>query len=102
MKTAGWYVYMIETDQGQLYTGITTDPVRRFQEHTEGRGARYFRAVKPKTMVFCREVVNRSHASSLEMKIKRMSRAEKWRMVSLEPDLPKWVIAGIDAYTEER
>ena len=38
-----YYVYMLRCGDGSLYTGITTDPVRRFAEHQGqgGRGAKY-------------------------------------------------------------
>ncbi|MFT3928909.1 MAG: GIY-YIG nuclease family protein [Spongiibacteraceae bacterium] len=30
----GWFVYMIRCDDDRLYTGITTDMVRRWREHS--------------------------------------------------------------------
>ena len=35
----GWLVYMIHCSDGALYTGITNDLEKRFQQHLEGRGA---------------------------------------------------------------
>lgn len=32
----GWFVYMIRCDDDSLYTGITTDMVRRWREHSGG------------------------------------------------------------------
>jgi len=29
----GWFVYMIRASDGSLYTGVTTDVKRRFEEH---------------------------------------------------------------------
>ena len=41
-----WYVYIIRASDQSLYTGITTDPERRFAEHQSGKaGAKYFRGV---------------------------------------------------------
>jgi putative endonuclease len=31
-----WTVYIIESERGTLYTGITTEPARRFREHAAG------------------------------------------------------------------
>ena len=31
----GWFVYMIRCDDDSLYTGITTDMVRRWSEHSQ-------------------------------------------------------------------
>ncbi|HAR09223.1 MAG TPA: hypothetical protein DCR98_12465, partial [Cobetia sp.] len=39
-----WSLYVLETAQGRLYTGISTDVVRRLSEHEGGkRGARALR-----------------------------------------------------------
>ncbi|MCX7058185.1 MAG: GIY-YIG nuclease family protein, partial [Proteobacteria bacterium] len=42
---ADWTVYIVESDRGALYTGITTSVARRLAEHggQGGRGARFFR-----------------------------------------------------------
>jgi putative endonuclease len=36
-----WYLYLLACADGTTYTGITTDPYRRLNEHNAGRGARY-------------------------------------------------------------
>jgi len=36
-----WYLYVLDCADGTTYTGITTDPRRRLEEHNGGRGARY-------------------------------------------------------------
>ncbi len=38
-----WYLYLIQTASGTLYTGITTDVARRLAEHCCGRGAKALR-----------------------------------------------------------
>ena len=32
-----WWVYMLRCADGSLYTGVTTDVLRRWQEHNDGR-----------------------------------------------------------------
>jgi putative endonuclease len=77
---------MIRTSDGQLYTGITTDIQRRWQEHLTGKGgARYFRARKPETLCFLEEHVDRSSASKREAAIKKLSKAEKELLVAANP-----------------
>ena len=34
-----WFVYLLECQNGKIYTGITTDLNRRFDEHLKGTGA---------------------------------------------------------------
>ncbi|MEP4523110.1 MAG: GIY-YIG nuclease family protein, partial [Alloalcanivorax venustensis] len=43
---------MLRCADGSLYTGVTTDVLRRWQEHNGGpRGARYTRARRPVALV---------------------------------------------------
>lgn len=80
-----WFIYMIEASDGSLYTGITTDVERRYQEHTEGKkGARFFRGRKPSRLVYVEEADNRSIASQREAAIKGMSRQQKLAFIESE------------------
>ncbi len=82
MNKKMWFVYMIRTSDAQLYTGITTDMQRRWQEHLSGKGgARYFRARKPQAICFLEEHPDRSSASKREAVIKKISKAEKELLV---------------------
>ena len=77
-----WHVYMILCSDGSLYTGITTDPERRFRQHATGRGARYFRGRQPLRVAYLESGHTRSTASKREAEIKRMKRADKDLLVS--------------------
>ena len=81
--TAGdWWVYMLRCADGSLYTGVTTDVLRRWQEHNGGpRGARYTRARRPVSLVLCVAVPGRSAAGRLEVRLKGLSRARKERLI---------------------
>ena len=73
-----WTVYMIRCDDDSLYTGITTDPARRFQEHLQRpRGARYFNGRRPVAIVYSEPGHTRSSASRREAAIKKLNRSEK-------------------------
>ena len=77
-----WHVYMIQTDQDTLYTGITTDLIRRFSEHKSGRkGAKYFRSVRPKKIIYSQRCTNRSEATKLEAKLKKLTQKQKYELV---------------------
>ncbi|MBT3394803.1 MAG: GIY-YIG nuclease family protein [Waddliaceae bacterium] len=76
-----WTVYIIETVLGRLYTGITTDISRRFQEHFGSKGAKFFRSDAPKKVVFQEKHKNRSQATKRELEIKKMSKQEKNRLI---------------------
>lgn len=78
-----WFVYMIENTHGELYTGITTDVVRRFRQHgSQKGGAKFFRRFPPKELVYLHPVVGRSKALQIEQKIKRLSRKDKQKLIA--------------------
>ncbi|EQC44700.1 GIY-YIG nuclease family protein [Bacteriovorax sp. Seq25_V] len=78
MKEKLWYLYIIETENGKLYTGITTDIERRFNEHAGlKKGAKFTKANPPKRLVYQEEFSNRSLASKREIEIKKLSRQKK-------------------------
>lgn len=85
-----WYVYMVRTARGALYTGITTNVDRRFSEHQAGspKGARSLRGKGPLELVFTAEVRDRSVASRLEWQLKRWPRTRKEALVRGEITLP--------------
>lgn len=79
MNKTPWFVYIIQTVKNRLYTGITTDVQRRFQEHNGDlpRGAKFFRSDKPEKIVYLETCKNRSEALIREAQIKRLSRMQK-------------------------
>ncbi|MBY0473193.1 GIY-YIG nuclease family protein [Patescibacteria group bacterium] len=72
-----YYVYILECKNGSLYTGITTDVTRRFNEHKTGVGGHYTRAKGAKKMVYIEEQPDRSSASKREAEIKSWRREKK-------------------------
>jgi len=78
-KAAAWCVYMLRCADGTLYTGITTDVVRRTAEHNGegGPGARYTRSRRPVQLVYVEAAANRAEASQREAAIKQLDRAHK-------------------------
>jgi putative endonuclease len=82
--TLVWQVYLIRCRDDSLYTGITTDPVRRLREHAgEGAaGAKYLRGRGPFTLVFSCAVGSRAAALRAERRIKRLPKEYKERLVA--------------------
>ena len=72
-----YHLYIIECKDGSLYTGITTDVKRRFQEHKNGKGGAYTRAKKVKKILYTEKFSNRSTASKREAEIKHWPRKKK-------------------------
>jgi len=89
---ATWNVYILRCADGSLYTGIATDVERRVAEHAGGvRGAKYLKGRLPVTIVFQYEVRDRSCASRIEHRIKRLPKCEKERLVGMPRLLRTWI-----------
>ena len=73
--------HIILCSDGSLYTGITTDPERRFRQHAAGSGAKYFRGRKPMRIVYQKGLHTRSSAGCRELQIKGMTRGDKAALV---------------------
>lgn len=87
-RNSHWQVYIVRTAAGLLYTGISTDPARRLQEHAAGKkGARSLRGKGPLIIVFLASAADRSAASILEARIKRLDRTRKLQLISGELSL---------------
>jgi len=83
-----WYIYIVETRFGHWYTGITTDVKRRFEEHSNGIGAKNLRGKGPLQLIFNTQIGNRSQASILECQIKKLSKLQKRAWVSNQKAQP--------------
>lgn len=80
-----WSVYILLCADGTFYTGISTDPDRRFQEHLAGKGGHYTRSHKPVQQVYLEAVGTRSEALKREHEIKSMSKQQKEELISEFP-----------------
>lgn len=85
-----WYIYLIRTRSGSLYTGITRDVVRRFEEHNSGgpKAAKALRGRGPLTLEFQQAVADKSEALKLELQIKKWPKARKEALIMGHFDLP--------------
>ncbi|MGR9013431.1 MAG: GIY-YIG nuclease family protein [Gammaproteobacteria bacterium] len=72
-----WQVYIILCSDDTLYTGISNDVARRFNQHADRQGAKYFRGRQPKQLVYVETGHDRSSASKREIVIKKLPRLEK-------------------------
>jgi len=72
-----WWVYVIECESGAWYTGVSSDPERRFREHAAGKGAKFMRMDRPRRIAALKACAGKGEALSLEASIKRLTREEK-------------------------
>ena len=77
-----WQIYIILCSDDSLYTGITTDVERRFRQHADGRGAKYFRGRQPMRLLYLESGHTRSTAGKREAEIKGLKRADKYLLAS--------------------
>ena len=80
-KPRHWSLYIIEASDTSYYTGITTDVERRFAQHQDGTGARFFSGRQPVAVVYREDGHDRSSASRREAEIKKLSRREKAALI---------------------
>lgn len=83
MSRANWYVYIVRCNDDTFYTGVATDLERRLAQHNRGNaGARYTRARRPVELVYQETAVDRSSAQQREYRIRKLSVAEKRRLIA--------------------
>ncbi len=77
-----WYVYILECRNKNLYTGITNDLKRRFEEHRQGKGGKFTRSFKANKLVYSQGCLTRSAALKREARIKGWTRREKLALIA--------------------
>ncbi len=79
-----WYLYLLECNDGTVYTGITNNLERRLQEHNNGTASRYTRSRLPVKLLYQEQCKSRSSALKKEYGIKELSRKEKQEYIKLK------------------
>jgi putative endonuclease len=82
---SSYSTYILRCSDDTLYTGITTDLVRRVEEHntSDTKWAKYTKNRRPVKLVYSEEFANRSEASKREYVIKQLPREEKMKLIQL-------------------
>ncbi len=78
-----YYVYLMLCDDDSIYTGITTDVARRFEEHKNGTGGRYTRSHKVVRVIYSEQLADRSQALKREAEIKAWPKTKKMELIKL-------------------
>lgn len=76
-----WYVYMLKCQDSAIYTGITDDINRRFNEHASGVGGHYTNYNRPKGVLYKEPFENKFKAEQREQQIKRWSKSKKLALI---------------------
>ena len=78
-----WYLYVARCADNALYTGITTNLMRRIYEHNNDNslGAKSLRYRRPVTLAYYEQFETQSEAAKRERSIKRWSRKYKLKLI---------------------
>jgi predicted GIY-YIG superfamily endonuclease len=76
-----WYAYLLKCQDRAIYTGITDNVERRFEEHVSGKGGHYTNYNRPKELLYKESFESRIDAEQREAQIKRWSRAKKLALI---------------------
>jgi putative endonuclease len=76
------FVYMLECQDGSIYTGITNNISNRMEQHSKGIGSKYVRSRGYKKLVYVERLESRSAAMRREREIKKLSPKFKWSMLN--------------------
>jgi len=86
MKT--YYIYILKCSDELLYTGVTNNISRRFDEHQNGLNKKCFTYNRrPIKLIFHQEFNDIEQAISFEKKIKRWSQQKKLALASEDYDM---------------
>lgn len=77
-----WQLYIIECEDGSLYTGVTNNILRRFHQHRSGKGAKYFRRSKPLQLVYQELGYSRQQAQQREYAVKQLTAKQKRQLIN--------------------
>ncbi len=92
MTDVQYSVYILRCADDTYYTGIAADVKRRVSEHEDSpRGAKYLKGRGPLTLVYSSVIGDRSAASRIEYRIKRLSRSRKQALIDGRSSLPELV-----------
>lgn len=79
-----YWVYILRCQDNTLYTGSSDDIERRVATHNSGKGAKYTRGRRPVIVVYKEEFADQSAALKRELAIKKLTRAEKLKIIASE------------------
>ena len=82
-----WFLYILKCSDGLLYTGITTNPSRRLQEHNNGKSI-FTRGRVPVKLIYLEKCIDQSAAASREKEIKGWRKEKKIELI-------KWASSSI-------
>lgn len=75
------YTYILRCNDNTYYTGWTNNLEKRLEAHNAGKGAKYTKARLPVELIYYECFTTKKEAMSRECAIKRLTRAQKRKLV---------------------
>ncbi|MBQ8165043.1 MAG: GIY-YIG nuclease family protein [Clostridia bacterium] len=93
-----YYIYMLRCEDNSLYTGITTDIKRRFEEHTakSDKCAKYTLTHTVLKIERVWQTETRKDASKLEYRLKRLKKEQKEALASGSSEIDEFLSKKVD------
>lgn len=88
-KDTMWFLYILKCKNGDLYTGITNNLQRRFEEHASGKGGHFTKSFVVEKILFSEEYLDKSSALKREAQIKGWTRKKKLSLINDDKELLK-------------
>jgi putative endonuclease len=77
-----WFVYILECQNGEFYTGITDNIERRFIEHQRGKGGKFTRDSGVRKLLHQESFSTVKEARDREVQIKGWTRRKKLALIA--------------------
>ena len=90
MELTNSYMYVVKCIDNTLYTGYTTDLVRRIKAHNNKKGAKYTRVRVPVSLVYYEEFTSKSEAMKAESAFKKFTRLKKEQYIESKSNDPRY------------
>ena len=80
-KKDPWVLYILECNDGSLYTGVTKNLEHRLKTHQRGRASRFTRTRLPVKLRYQESCISRTQALIREYTIKKLPRQKKEALI---------------------
>jgi predicted GNAT superfamily acetyltransferase len=77
LRAEPWFLYVVECNDGSLYTGVTPTVAKRIKAHNRGNGAAYTKTRRPVKLIAVWQYKDRGSAQKAEYSFKHQSRQTK-------------------------
>lgn len=77
------YMYIVECNDGTLYTGWTNDLEKRIRMHNSGEGSKYTKSRRPVMLRYFEAFATKMEAQKREWEVKHLTKQQKLALLAL-------------------